>query len=100
MGAIIDEDTILKFAHKHSRFHRKIIDSSATCGCFNCSGVFTPDKIKRWTDEGQTATCPYCDIDSVVSDGFWFPITKSFLRAMHNRWFRQGSNGNGERVVI
>lgn len=100
MSVLLDSSTPLKLAHKRSIFHRKEIEHSVVCGCFNCLEVFSPVLIKRWTDNGQTAICPYCGVDSVIGDKSTYPITGTFLQDMHNHYFRQGTNGNGERVVI
>lgn len=74
-------------AHKYSFRNREFIEKSKLCGCFYCVTVFAPEAIKEWTDEGQTALCPHCDIDSVLSDFMGTPISEPFLQAMHYRWF-------------
>jgi hypothetical protein len=74
-------------AHKHSSNHRKIVLDSEKCGCFYCLSIFTPDAIKEWSDEGQTALCPHCGIDSIIGSGSGFIISVTFLREMHERWF-------------
>ena len=38
------------------------------CGCFYCLQIFPSSQIKEYTDEGHSAICPKCSIDSVVGD--------------------------------
>ena len=82
----------LELAHKHSIFNKKEITQSETCGCFYCLKTFKSNEIQLWTDEdhpkGETAQCPYCDIDSVIGDKSGFPISDNhFLFKMHSFYF-------------
>ena len=77
-------------AHTHCTRHGAEIKSSERCGCFYCLKVFAPSAIEKWieTDEsGGTACCPYCEIDSVIGSKSGYPITKEFLKTMHDHWF-------------
>jgi len=81
----------IKYAHKFSSQHREDILSSDTCGCFYCTRQFSSIKIIDWIDGdengiGQTALCPFCEIDSVIGDKS-IPITEEFLVKMHKHWF-------------
>ncbi len=76
-------------AHKKSSLNKTEILSGNLCGCFYCEQIFLPSEITEWIDEptkGQTAICPKCGIDSVLSSEL--PITdKEFLKEMNNYWF-------------
>ena len=84
-------------AHKHSGHHRNEILASERCGCFYCISIFEPNDIADWieegldkqniTDDGQTALCPKCGIDSVIGSASGYPITGEFLELMKNYWF-------------
>ena len=78
-------------AHDHSSNHRDEIEKSEKCGCFYCLVIFPPSRIEEWIDEiddqGTTALCPSCGIDSVIGDKSDFPITKDFLETMQKAWF-------------
>jgi len=74
-------------AHKHSSKHRAEIRASETCGCFYCLTIFKSSEIQDWIDEGQTALCARCGVDSVIGAASGFPITKEFLEEMHKHWF-------------
>lgn len=75
-------------AHEFSTHHRADIEASDICGCFYCLKTFPPAEITEWWDrDGQTPVCPKCGIDSVIASASGFPITRKFLREMHNKWF-------------
>ncbi len=83
----------VKVAHKHSSIHRIEILNSKTCGCFYCCKIFSPSEIEDWcdedeNDEGQTALCPKCGIDSVIGDLSGYEISKDFLAKMNKYWFK------------
>ncbi|TMU14646.1 cytoplasmic protein [Halomonas sp. ATBC28] len=86
------EKTNTKGAHSHSANHREEIEASSECGCFYCEEIFPPRKISEWCDEddneqGSTALCPHCGIDSVIGDASGYDISKKFLAIMHKNWF-------------
>ena len=90
MNKIVEID--FKSAHLYSSLHRKQVLGSDLCGCFYCSKIFSPNKIEEWIDEGddeigQTAMCPFCDIDSVIGSASYVPITPEFLSGMNQLWF-------------
>jgi len=74
-------------AHHFSSFHRKELEQDSTCGCFNCFEIFNPSKITEWCDNGETALCPYCGIDSVIGESSGFAISELLLKGMHKEWF-------------
>jgi hypothetical protein len=83
---------VIRAAHEHSSNHRKEIESSELCGCFNCCSTFLPNEITQWIDEndegiGQCALCPRCGIDSVIGSHSGFAINEEFLKEMKNHWF-------------
>lgn len=62
--------------------------------------MFTPDEIQEWIDwpdkpeneweeepPGQTALCPYCQIDSVIGDGLGAEVTPWVLETMRRSQF-------------
>ncbi len=75
-------------AHQHSSNNRDALTASVEVGCFYCCEVYPPSLVNDWTDEGATAMCPKCGIDSVIGDASGFPVTdKAFLKAMNEVWF-------------
>ena len=79
---------IINASHKHTIRHKDEILQSEKCGCFYCVTTFEPKDIVEWTDNGQTALCPNCGIDSVIGDISDFPIMDiNFLKQMNQYWF-------------
>ncbi|ARP44442.1 MULTISPECIES: cytoplasmic protein [Geobacillus] len=77
----------VRAAHRFSAHNRKYLQNDALCGCFHCLAIFSPGEITEWVDQGDTALCPYCGIDSVIGEGSGFPIARSFLKRMRQEWF-------------
>jgi hypothetical protein len=74
-------------AHRHCSNHRAEVMSSSKCGCFYCEKTFQPAEIVEWVDDGKTAVCPKCGIDSVIGSASGFPLTQAFLNEMNGYWF-------------
>jgi hypothetical protein len=74
-------------AHKWSVRNRSDLKQSDLCGCFYCLEVFPPNEIQDWADNGDTAICPKCGIDSVIGSLAGYPIQREFLSKMHDHWF-------------
>ena len=78
---------IYKKAHVHCTRNRDMLEADTECGCFHCLRVYDPAQIQKWIDNGQTALCPHCGVDSVLGKGAGYPLTDAFLKGMHVRWF-------------
>ncbi len=76
----------MKTAHRRSLGNRPSIMKGGYCGCFKCLRVYPGSEVVTWTGD-DTAVCPYCQIDSVLSVND-SPITPDFLRAMYERYFK------------
>lgn len=74
-------------AHRYASRHRREIENSRICGCFGCMQIYPPSDITRWIDNGDTALCPKCGIDSVIGLASGYPITVEFLKRMNVYWF-------------
>jgi hypothetical protein len=79
----------LEALHRQCIRHRSEIESAARCGCFNCGATFGPGDITDWVDEGTTALCPRCGIDSLLPEQASQPLTPALLEAMHEYWFER-----------
>ena len=82
-------DVDIVSAHTGSDHHRDELRRSAECGCFYCLGIYPPDLIDEWVDDGQTALCPECGIDSVIGSASGYPIETDFLQRMREHWFER-----------
>lgn len=76
--------------HKLSSKHKDRILTSTDVGCFYCCTIFKPVEVVKWIDEGTTALCPYCGIDSVLP--YVKPSDEDLLKKMYRYWF----NSHGE----
>lgn len=85
----IDMDEALTTAHDFSFQNMPNLATDELCGCFYCLEIFHPREIVESVDDYGVATalCPYCGIDSVIGESSGCPITRDFLRKMHDRWF-------------
>lgn len=81
----------LKRLHKLSMANKKILKENKQVGCFYCCKIFDSSKINEWIKDefGETALCPYCNIDSVLvfSLSAAFLQKQHILRKMNEYWF-------------
>lgn len=56
----------IKLAFKN----KKYIEQSEYCGCYHCCTIFNNEQAEYITEKDgeKTATCPFCNIDSVIDD--------------------------------
>ncbi|SEK78469.1 hypothetical protein SAMN05661044_01139 [Olivibacter domesticus] len=78
----------LKISHKGSSSHKSEILGSKLCGCFYCQQRYLPSEINEWINDinGETAICPKCGIDAVLSSEYPIEDNK-FLDEMNRYWF-------------
>ncbi|MPM70559.1 hypothetical protein SDC9_117514 [bioreactor metagenome] len=74
-------------ASKHSIYNKKKVEKSSICGCYHCLNIFKPEEINSWMDEGRTAKCPQCDMDSVLGDLSGYEINYQTLQVLNEYWF-------------
>ena len=79
-------------AHRHCSRHREEVLASSQCACFYCLDRFFSYEITQWTDDnedgiGQTAICPYCNVDAVFGEESGYPLDFEFLKRMQQYWF-------------
>lgn len=79
--------SLLKRYHKLSIYNRENITDKTECFCFYCLESYPGKEIDGWTDNGQTAICPRCDIDSVIYKTEELPISRSILEKIHKFYF-------------
>ena len=77
----------IRYAAQRAFCNRPLVTNTEHCGCYGCLAEFAPQEIKEWTDEGETALCPFCGIDSVLADNEDCAISKEFLEKIHRYWF-------------
>ena len=68
---------------KKSRLNSGEIRPGVKCGCYFGISVGDGAEIDEWTDDGKTAICPRCGVDSLVAG-----ITNLvFLMEANEYWF-------------
>ena len=55
-------------------------------GCYACFKIFEPKEIKEYTDQEETALCPYCSTDAVIPENISNSITEEYLKDIKNFW--------------
>ena len=80
---------VLEEALDASFQNRRILEKSKKCACICCNNIFSPTEIEEWCHDrdGDTAVCPYCEIDSVIGDAAGYPLTEDFIIQMNLYWF-------------
>ena len=54
-------------------------------GCYQCFKLFEVQEIKEYTDQGETALCPFCKLDAVIPDNLG-NLTEDYLKGIKNYW--------------
>jgi hypothetical protein len=63
--------------------NRDQVTAVPVCGCFYCRATFPGGAVQAWVDDGKTALCPRCGIDSVLPN----VIAGVSLRWLHHHRF-------------
>ena len=104
MRKAMDKNELYRL-HLSSSMHRKALKRKQKCGCFYCERIFSSTDIKDWVDNGETALCPFCGIDSVIGEGCGREITDKLLHSMHLAFFESGTGSTvstpfGEVILL
>lgn len=49
-------------------YNKQYLSNNENCGCAKCCKLFKANEIKKWTDQGRTAICPFCSVDAILSE--------------------------------
>ena len=82
-----EKESLLKKLHTYSTHNKELIDVSERCYCFYCEKVFDKNEIESFADNGKTAICPHCGIDSVLPDSIDEDIDEKIISEMNKYWF-------------
>lgn len=85
-GREIAEDFI-----RSAKNNRDELLQSPICGCYQCINFFMVLKITKWVDDGQTALCPHCGIDSVVATCISGEVGEEMLKDIRKYAFSKSS---------
>ena len=84
--ARIYNKTELEEIHHLCTLNKALIENNQ-CGCFCCTALFDSKEIYEWTDNGLTAICPKCGVDSILPQNKEYPLDIFLLQQMEKRWF-------------
>ena len=75
--------------HDATTHNRESIEKSKMCGCYYCEYIFPSSEITddNYIDEGTTACCPNCDMDTVYGDASGIELSPEHLKQLHRKWF-------------
>lgn len=77
----------LERLHTYSSHNKRLIDISNQCYCFYCRSCMDHSEIRDYMDNGQTAICPKCGIDSIIPDSIEEAVDENIILQMNEYWF-------------
>ncbi len=81
----IDGDTLAR-AHRSSYRNRRALEGSPRAACFGCLSEVQTARITEYVDEGQTALCPHCGLDTVLPMSESDSLDSALLAALNARY--------------
>ncbi|MCH5180839.1 MAG: hypothetical protein J1F32_06475 [Erysipelotrichales bacterium] len=82
-----EKEAQLEKLHAYSSNNKELIDRSNKCYCFHCKSELDSKDVHDYIDEGKTALCPKCGIDSIIPDSIDEEINEIIIVEMNNYWF-------------
>ena len=82
-----EKEAQFKRLHAYSSHNKDLIAVSMKCYCFYCKEVVDAYEITDYADNGQTAICPRCGIDSIIPDSIEEGVDNSTISDMNEYWF-------------
>ena len=82
-----EKEEQLKRLHTYSSHNRNLVLMANRCCCFCCQRSMDSREIQHYTNNGQTALCPKCGIDSIIPDSVGESIDQATIAEMHEYWF-------------
>lgn len=94
-GRTTAEDLRLMRLHMNTVGNGARVRAANLCGCFHCRESFPSAEVTRFVPEqggGETALCPRCGVDAVLTNLDGEPLTGVLLEEMHERFFVGGED--------
>lgn len=82
-----EKEAQLKKLHTYSSHNRNLIAVANKCYCFYCKAIIESREIKDYADNGQTAICPKCGINSIIPDSIEEGVDEKTIAEMNEYWF-------------
>lgn len=81
------EKELMEKASELSFKNRDMVDKSSKCGCYACCQIYDAKYVWEYVDDGETALCPICYIDSVLPDASGVKLNNTILNKLRKKWF-------------
>ncbi len=78
---------LVERAPKLSIRNRTSLAGAARMGCYFCMQLFPANTVEEWADDGETAVCPYCNVDALIAETPSVQLNEELLARMMERWF-------------
>ena len=69
--------------------NKAAVQQQKEVACYYCQKIFDTQEIKEWTDNDQTAICPFCEADTIVPNAPEYKLNESALKQAHQFWFKK-----------
>lgn len=81
----------LEWLHEQTMKNRRAVMDAGSCRCGHCLFHVNSSEVTEWADNGETAICPNCHVDSLIPEDDENPINNDHLNAFRNHYFLQTS---------
>lgn len=82
-----EKEAQLEKLHTYSTHNKSAVIVSQKCYCFYCLSHIDPKEIETYIDDGKTALCPKCGIDSILPNSAAGTVDEDTLKEMQKYWF-------------
>lgn len=82
-----EEEARLQKLHAYSSHNRALVEGARQCHCFYCQATVDASEVVDYSDNGQTAICPKCGIDSILPDSIEETLNADTIAEMNEYWF-------------
>lgn len=82
-----EKKTLFNKLHTYAYNNRSLIQQANYCYCFHCKNKIEAKYINDYIDNGVTALCPKCNVDSLIPDCIDEEITDKVIYDMNKYWF-------------
>ena len=81
-----EKETQLNRLHAYCSHNKELDIISKTCYCFYCKEKYDSKEVIEYIDDGQTALCPKCGVDTVLPDSIE-EVNEEVIDEMNEYWF-------------
>lgn len=82
---MLNEKELLEKASELSFKNREMVEKSSKCGCYYCCKIIDTKLVWEYIDDGETALCPMCYINSVLPDACGMKLDEGMLEKLREK---------------